>query len=67
MGYACINNTLQKQKPKVTCNRGMIKRTFKAKGTDYASQLAQLNTADISHEQMGAQILKPSPTLPDHL
>mgnify|MGYP001187939257 CR=1 FL=1 len=47
LGYACINNTLQKQKPKIGCNRGMIKRTFLAKGTDYASQLAQQNTADI--------------------
>lgn len=47
LGYACINNTLQKQKPKIGCNRGMIKRTFVAKGIDYASQLAQQNTADI--------------------
>tara|TARA_Y100001938_G_scaffold147904_1_gene230230 strand:+ start:2367 stop:3299 length:933 start_codon:yes stop_codon:yes gene_type:complete len=41
LGYACINMTLQKQK--ITCNRGMIKRTFQAKGIDYASELALSN------------------------
>ncbi len=48
LGYACINMSLQERKPgKVTCNRGMIKRTFLAKGTEYASQLALLNTLDL--------------------
>ena len=33
LGYACINMTLSgKQKPKVTTNRSMIKRTFLEKG-----------------------------------
>ena len=41
-GYACINMTLQKSR-KVQCNRGMIKRTFAAKGIDYASELALSN------------------------
>jgi len=48
LGYACINLSLQKDKKnKVTCNRSMIKRTFAAKGTEYASELARLNTRDI--------------------
>ena len=41
-GYACINMTLQEEE-KVQCNRGMIKRTFLAKGIHYASQLALSN------------------------
>tara|TARA_A100001011_G_scaffold400259_1_gene513618 strand:- start:11518 stop:12450 length:933 start_codon:yes stop_codon:yes gene_type:complete len=47
LGYACINTTLQQQKPKITCNRGMIKRTFKTKGLDYASELSLYNTSNI--------------------
>tara|TARA_B100000131_G_scaffold295127_1_gene311848 strand:- start:10184 stop:11194 length:1011 start_codon:yes stop_codon:yes gene_type:complete len=46
-GYACINTTLQAQKPRVTCNRGMINRTFLAKGLPYASELALQNTSDL--------------------
>jgi UV DNA damage endonuclease len=46
LGYACINMTLQ-EKEKVTTNRGMIKRTFKAKGTPYASELAEINTRNL--------------------
>ena len=42
LGYACINMTLQATE-KVQCNRGMIKRTFAAKGIPYASQLALSN------------------------
>ncbi len=42
LGYACINTTLQKQS-KIMCNRGMIKRTWLAKGLPYASQLALSN------------------------
>ena len=41
LGYACINETLQAEK--ITCNRGMIKRTFQAKGVAYASELALSN------------------------
>jgi len=41
LGYACINMELQKQK--VCSNRGMIKRTFQAKGVAYASELALIN------------------------
>jgi len=41
LGYACINSELQKQK--ICSNRGMIKRTFKAKGVAYASELALIN------------------------
>ena len=41
LGYACINMALQKQK--ISCNKGMIKRTFKAKGVPYASELALKN------------------------
>ena len=47
-GYACINMGLQERKPdKVTCNRGMIKRTFLSKGVQYASELALKNTMDL--------------------
>ena len=35
------------KKQRITTNRGMIKRTFKAKGIAYASELAELNTRDI--------------------
>ena len=41
LGYACINMELQKKK--ICCNRGMIKRTFQAKGISYASELALIN------------------------
>ena len=41
LGYACINMELQKQK--ICSNRGMIKRTFQAKGIAYASELALIN------------------------
>ena len=46
LGYACINMTLQ-EKEKITTNRGMIKRTFKAKGLPYASELAEINTRNL--------------------
>lgn len=45
-GYCCINTTLQKSE-KVTTNRSMIKRTFAAKGIEYASELALLNVKDL--------------------
>ena len=47
LGYACINMELAAQKPKITTNRSMIKRTFLAKGIEYASELAELNTRDL--------------------
>ena len=47
LGYACINMELSSLKPKITNNRGMIKRTFLAKGIEYASELAELNTRDL--------------------
>ena len=47
LGYACINMSLSKEKPKVTTNRSMIKRTFISKGIDYASELSILNVRDL--------------------
>ena len=47
LGYACINMTLSGQKPKVTTNRSMIKKTFTEKGIDYAGELGMLNAADL--------------------
>ena len=47
LGYACINMTLGKQKPKVTTNRSMIKRTFLEKGLDYAGELSLQNAHDL--------------------
>ncbi len=46
-GYACLNTTLCAQKPKVFSSRGMIKRTFQAKGIEYASELSLANTVDL--------------------
>ena len=47
LGYACINMTLSSQKPKVTTNRSMIKKTFKEKGIEYAGELALQNVRDL--------------------
>ena len=47
LGYACINMTLGKQKPKVTTNRSMIKRTFLEKGVEYAGELSLQNARDL--------------------
>lgn len=46
-GYACLNMSLCAQKPKIFCSRSMIKRTFQAKGIEYASELALANTLDL--------------------
>ena len=49
LGYACINMTLSEQ-PKSkrnTTHRSMIRRTFKAKGLPYASELALQNVLDL--------------------
>lgn len=45
IGYACINMTLGEQK--ITTNRGMIRRTFDAKGLEYVSELALQNIRDL--------------------
>ncbi len=47
LGYACINMTLGGQKPKITTNRSMIKKTFIDKGMDYAGELSLLNSRDL--------------------
>ncbi len=47
MGYACINETLANQKPKVYTGRSMIKRTFQEKGIEYASELGLANCKDL--------------------
>lgn len=47
LGYACINMTLGNNKPKITTNRSMIKRTFVEKGLPYASELGVLNSRDL--------------------
>ena len=56
LGYACINMQLsypQKWggRPKgvdpITTNRSMIRRTYKAKGVEYASQLSLKNCEDL--------------------
>ena len=52
LGYACINMTLGKQKPKITTNRSMIKRTFTERGVEYVDELALQNVRDLG------QILK---------
>jgi UV DNA damage endonuclease len=44
-GYCCINLTLDKTGVKI--GRGMIKRTFEAKGIKYASELAEANLTDM--------------------
>ena len=45
-GYCCINLTMDKNE-KVKIGRGMIKRTFKAKGIKYAGELAEANLTDM--------------------
>ena len=47
MGYACINMQLSNQKPRIYTGRSMIKRTFKDKGIEYASQLGLENAKDL--------------------
>lgn len=46
LGYCCINTELTKRG--ITTNRGMIRRTFDAKGLPYASQLALQNARDLN-------------------
>jgi len=46
-GYACLNMTLAEGKPKVNPNRGMVKKTWEAKGLPHASSLTLLNVQDL--------------------
>lgn len=45
IGYACLNQTLAEKK--VTVNRGMIRKTFDAKGLGYTSDLILKNLEDL--------------------
>jgi len=45
LGYACINMALSEQG--ISCNRSMIRRTFDAKGIDYASELIVHNITNL--------------------
>ena len=47
LGYACINMTLGSQKPKITTNRSMIKKTFLERGLNYAGELSLKNVEDL--------------------
>ena len=49
LGYACMNMTLSNlpKSKRITTNRGMIQRTFRAKGLPYASELGLLNCKDL--------------------
>lgn len=47
IGYACINMTLGSKKPKITTNRGMVRKTFDLKGLSYVSELALQNVRDL--------------------
>jgi UV DNA damage endonuclease len=49
LGYACINATLSEvpKSKRITTNRSMIKRTFKERGLEYASELALQNIKDL--------------------
>ena len=49
LGYACINMTLSENTPKITTNRSMIKKTFQAKGLEYAGELGLKNAKDLLH------------------
>lgn len=47
LGYACINMSLSSQKPKITTNRSMVKKTFLHRGLPYASELGLQNAKDL--------------------
>ena len=47
LGYTCVNMTLGSQKPRVTTNRSMIKKTFLEKGVEYAGELGLQNAHDL--------------------
>lgn len=49
IGYCCISlgiNEGKKKKELISVNRGMIKKTFDAKGLDYVSELVKANLVD---------------------
>lgn len=50
LGYCCINLSInedgRKKKDYIKVNRGMVRRTFDAKGLDYVSELTILNLKD---------------------
>lgn len=63
LGYCCINLTLQPEK--ITCNRGMVKKTFDSKGIAYASELVLKNARDLIqiikwNEQSGFKVYRMS-------
>lgn len=65
LGYACINMSLSNKTPRITTNRGMIKKTFLNKGIDYAGSLALLNVIDLFsilqwNEQSGIKFFRVS-------
>jgi len=45
LGYCCIN--VQLADKDITCNRGMVKKTFEKKGHDYVSEVAIGNIKDL--------------------
>lgn len=45
LGYCCINLSLRDQG--ITINRGMVKKTWQARGIAYAGELAELNLKDL--------------------
>jgi UV DNA damage endonuclease len=47
LGYACINETLKRQK--ITTNRGLKKATLDSKGLQYVSQLSLQNVLDLEN------------------
>lgn len=48
LGYACINMTLSESaKTRITTNRTMIRKTFDAKGINYAAELIEQNLKDL--------------------
>lgn len=47
IGYACLNMTLQKQKPKITTGRTIRKDGFMKKGISACSQIALQNVKDL--------------------
>ena len=65
LGYACMNMTLSSRpkKTRVTTNRSMIRRTFDARGIQYASELALQNCIDLRkildwNEQLGLRFYR---------
>jgi len=47
LGYACINMSLASNQPRILTNRGMIKKTFLKKGSEYAGSLIISNINDL--------------------